>query len=415
VFVNFPAAKGVTNRQQKNMHTTGPTAGNVGGAHSSDNAPGDAQLPQRQDARETPLGAPLDNNRVAVVVEQMKAQHAVAIEQMKAQHADAIAKLEARFEETKAQNAALAAAHAALAAAHKSTVAQLEKDKATLEAQVQALQAHATSKLTDIHTAVAALHTLLPPAVPPLPSPPSQPLVPSLAPVAFDRDWCDAACGTAWKVDTDAVTSILRVHVTRKTSDAGILTLRGANPLPRCPAVPLVADGCQPDHHQLLPAYCVVVESYNAAYQWCSLGFVPSHHVYAGGAAVTAVAGRSILEYGGWYITVYSAQIGNVNDGWTAVKPSDGTYATTAQVPAVPAGSAVEFAVDYAAGACRVAFYTPAAVAGGFVDAPYAKMELRFVATDRPARPVPTVADSGVELYPAASTCAAGAIWRFAS
>jgi hypothetical protein len=50
--------------------------------------------------------------------------------------------------------------------------------------------------------------------------------------------------------------------------------------------------------------------------------------------------------------------------------------------PPVPEGSAVEFAVDYAAGTSRVAFYTPAAVAGRFVEAPYARMELRFVATD---------------------------------
>jgi hypothetical protein len=70
-----------------------------------------------------------------------------------------------------------------------------------------------------------------------------------------------------------------------------------------------------------------------------------------------------------------------------------------------------------------VAFYTPAAVAGGFVEAPYAKMELRFVATAAevefkrgpvPARSVPTtVADSYVQLYPAVSAAYAGAVWRF--
>jgi hypothetical protein len=72
--------------------------------------------------------------------------------------------------------------------------------------------------------------------------------------------------------------------------------------------------------------------------------------------------------------------------------------------------------VDYAAGTCRVAFYTPAAVGGGFVEAPYAKMELRFVATeakDQPGRPVPALADSGVELYPAVTTASEGTIWRF--
>jgi hypothetical protein len=86
----------------------------------------------------------------------------------------------------------------------------------------------------------------------------------------------------------------------------------------------------------------------------------------------------------------------------------------------VAPGGAVEFAVDFAAGTCRVAFYTPAAVEGGFVEAPHAKMELRFVATETPqyrlARPVPTLADSGVELYPATATDdPVGAIWRFAA
>jgi hypothetical protein len=77
--------------------------------------------------------------------------------------------------------------------------------------------------------------------------------------------------------------------------------------------------------------------------------------------------------------------------------------------------------VDYAAGTCRVAFYTPAAVAGGFAEAPHAKMELRFVATEVdesneiPARSVPTLADSRVELYPAGTTSYGGAIWRLAS
>jgi hypothetical protein len=75
------------------------------------------------------------------------------------------------------------------------------------------------------------------------------------------------------------------------------------------------------------------------------------------------------------------------------------------KVPPVPRGSAVEFALDYTAGTCRVAFYTPAAVAGGFLEEPHAKMELRFIATKAteaaPARSVPTIADSGVELYPA--------------
>jgi hypothetical protein len=131
--------------------------------------------------------------------------------------------------------------------------------------------------------------------------------------------------------------------------------------------------------------------------------------------------GHDIRDYGGWYIEACASSAGTVTDarftGWTALKPSGGAvgdhmagaaisaYATTSKVPLVPPGSAVEFAVDYAAGTCRVAFYTPAAVAGGFVKAPYAKMELLFVAMEAnthklfeaPARPVPTIAGSGAK------------------
>jgi hypothetical protein len=95
-------------------------------------------------------------------------------------------------------------------------------------------------------------------------------------------------------------------------------------------------------------------------------------------------------------------------------------YATTAHVPPLPAGGAVEFAVDYAAGTCRVAFYKPPAVEGGFKKAPYAKMELRFLAMEAfggrkiPARLVPTAAASlGMEFYPALTSEAASAVYRF--
>jgi hypothetical protein len=113
---------------------------------------------------------------------------------------------------------------------------------------------------------------------------------------------------------------------------------------------------------------------------------------------------------------VFPSSTGTVgDDGWTAMETSDGAYATTSEVPPVPPGSAVEFAVDYAAGTCRVAFYTPAAVAGGFVEAAHAKMELRFAPTTYPPRSIPTLADSDVELYPAAASTIAGVTWRFAS
>jgi hypothetical protein len=46
-------------------------------------------------------------------------------------------------------------------------------------------------------------------------------------------------------------------------------------------------------------------------------------------------------------------------------------------------------------------------------------MELRFVSTPAmrrfPARPVPTLADSGVDLYPAVGAMYAGFTWRFAA
>jgi hypothetical protein len=159
---------------------------------------------------------------------------------------------------------------------------------------------------------------------------------------------------------------------------------------------------------------------------------VPSHHRHGNGAA-TAVAPRpryGIHNYGGWWIYVHASTPGIVVDdtkyiGWTVMAPGTSVYATTPVVPPVPAGGAVEFAVDYAAGTCRVAFYTPAAVTGGFVETPHSKMELRFVATAAgedtlreplPARTVPT-ADSGVSLYPAVAAYEndSGHAWRFAA
>jgi hypothetical protein len=136
------------------------------------------------------------------------------VDELKAHHAAAIAKLQneaaakdARLEEMKAEKEALGATNAAL------------------EAQVAALQAQTTSKLSDIHGAIAALHTLLPPQVPSL----------TLAPVAFDCDWCAAACGPKWRVDVDASTG-MRAHVTHGGN--GTLTLRSAAPLPRRPSPP---------------------------------------------------------------------------------------------------------------------------------------------------------------------------------
>jgi hypothetical protein len=251
----------------------------------------------------------------------------------------------------------------------------------------------------------------------------------------FDTAWCAAVCGDKWKVDIDPIT-YMRAHVAQVNS-SGKLTLRSAAPLPR--RLPSVGAS--------LPSYRVVIDAYpdpvdGKNTQYCNVGFVPSH-TSTDGAPVAAVLGHNIRRYGGWWVQVQPAALKpfDANHGWVSLPPgpvaaaaagdapvaADGTstYATTDRVPPVPAGSAVEFAVDYATGTCRVAFYTPAAVASGFVEAPFAKMELRFVASAAevlpklgavPARSVPTAAaDSRVQLqlYPAVAAGHAGAVLRF--
>jgi hypothetical protein len=232
----------------------------------------------------------------------------------------------------------------------------------------------------------------------------------------FDTTWCAATCGATWKVDIDPITH-MRAQVMQGPG-RGSVTLRSATPLTHRGASP-----------QQLPSYRVIVEAYPGAADGedthcCNVGLVPSH-TSTDGAAVTPTVGYSIYHYGGWWLQVHltarrSLRLGPTIFGWTPLLPrpaaaragdaaaaDTSAYATTDGVPPVPVGSAVEFAVDYAAGTCRVAFYTPAAVVGGFVEAPYAKMELRFVAT--------AAADSRVQLYPAvnAARVGAGAVWRF--
>jgi hypothetical protein len=284
--------------------------------------------------------------------------------------------VEGRLEDAKAENAALKAA------------------KAALEGRMSELQAQTTSHLAGVRTAVAALQTLLPSA-------------PAPAFLTFDRVWCTAACGSKWKVDIDATGA--RAHVTQEGGDH--VSLRSAAPLPRPPS-----RARDPEQGQL-PMYRIVVEAYGGKLSCCSLGFLPSHHTRTG-AAVTPVEESSISEHGGWYMMVFPILVidalRSVDGGWTALKPSESVYATTDEIPPVPEGSAVEFAVDYAAGTCCVAFYTASAVAGGFVQAPHAKMELRFVATET-TQPLSALAESGVELYPAVCTLNAGTTWRFVS
>jgi hypothetical protein len=434
-----------------------PTACDANGAHpSGDEVPNELQRIQMLDLRAT-----LDAQNIALLqkenkeledaleAEQARAEkHADALmriartsddrsSELKDQHAAVIRVKETLITKLEQEKAALQASNAALiaklegAAAAKdgilteartqnatlqTEIAALKVENGALKAEVRVLQAQATSKLANLHAAIAALHVLLPPPPPPL----------LLAPMAFDRKWCNAACGKTWKVDFGGPSSI-RAHITQE--GAACLTLRSAAPLPR-PLSSLslaAADGRQ--QQDQLPAYRIVIESYGRSE--CRLGFLPSHHSDAAAALVTPVQGYAIWAYGGWHIEVRASTVGSFSPGWIALKPSrtaadevtvgpdTSAYATTLKVPRVTPGSAVEFAVDYVAGTCRVAFYTPAAVAGGFVEAPYAKMELRFVATeangDTPARTVPTLPNSGVDLYPAADSLNDGAVWRFAS
>jgi hypothetical protein len=252
----------------------------------------------------------------------------------------------------------------------------------------------------------------------------------------FDTAWCAAACGGEWEVDIDPATRT-RAHVTCR-GESTCLTLRGAAPLPR-----RVLSAVTASPQQQLPSYRVIIEGYSQDCRgFCYVGLVPSCGREGAGTEIAATAGDDdgdIYMYGGWRIRVCASLRGSVHtktlySGWTVMHPcrdgaGDGdcdtpgdtsAYATTDEVPPVPPGGAVELAVDYAAGTCRVAFYTPEAVAGGFVEPPHAKMELRFVATEAagriPARSVPTAdAGSGVQLYPAMMACGVGAIWRFAA
>jgi hypothetical protein len=323
---------------------------------------------------------------------------------------------------------------AALRAATSATIAKLEQEKAALEAQVAVFQAQAMSKLTDIHAAVTAPRTLeIHPVRPDRRQFAGWHTGPVPACVTFDHDWCTMACSTWWKVDIDAAG--MRAHVIK--SIQGCLTLRSAAPLARRPWLPFMAgDGPQRGE---LPSYRIVIEAYGESGH-CALGFVPSHGCAfmqsgaRGLAAISPFPGCDISNYGGWFIDVHEGSPTIVPDGtrsgWTALVPSRGsdaggavcndtsTYATTSTVPPLPAGSAVEFTVDYAAGTCLVAFYTPAAVARGFRAAPHAVLELRFVVTEAerniPARSsIPTTPDSVLALYPAVATTFDDAIFRF--
>jgi hypothetical protein len=346
--------------------------------------------------------------------------------------------------ETTAHLADLKASHAATVAAKDAAAADLQIALATREREHAALRADSAAQLAAIHAAVTSTLAL---EVHAMRSDGRQFATLHVGPVPFDEldtAWCAAACGNKWKIDIDPVTHT-RAHVKRHER-AGHVTLRRATPLPR--RVPSTGASSQQ-----LPSFRVVIEAYPAPVDGkgdhCDVGFVPSHTA-AHDAPVPAVPGRNIHHYGGWSLQVkpavsirFTAAV--VVSGWKPLPPHGAesarttwrlgwtgsaaaaedvsAYATTVLVPPVPEGSAVELAVDYAAGTCRVAFYTPAAVAGGFIEAPYQRMELRFVATAAedvpkwgaiPARSVPTItADSRMQLYPAVSPAGAGAVFRF--
>jgi hypothetical protein len=283
--------------------------------------------------------------------------------------------------------------------------AALQSENAALKAELATLKAQAASELTDIHSGVATLLKLHSRA--------SQQMT-------FDRTW--SASSNEWKASIDPDTGI-HAHVTQQGRSA-FFTLRSAAPLPSRSAL---AAGRQ--QHSQLPLYRVIVEAYSKD-GWCFLGFVPKQR----SDTAATVSGGAIWDYGGWSIQVWPSRDGKVEPskyrGWTVLlpTPADGAadaavdtsaYATTAVVPPVLPGSAVEFAVNNVTGTCRVAFYAPKAVAGGFVEVPHARMELRFIETEAhagmPARSIPTAAGSTVELYPAVMTGGADAIWRFAA
>jgi hypothetical protein len=342
-------------------------------------------------------------------VSELKEQYAAALRIKDA----AMAKVEAKLEELVASHAV---AISKLEAQHKEVTSDLEIENAALKVQ-------AASTLTEILAAVSTGAMEILPfrsdkrqfvewhvgRIPPPPPPPSAAAAPPFVP-RFDRAWCAAASADGWKADVDAASGDVRAKVTHKNKGTMYCTLRSAAPLPRG-ILSHVGDGGQQQQ-----AYRVVVEAYGSS-ESCYLGLVPGARrtilqLFRAGAPNPR---DGIHDSGGWYIRVHASAAGKItrNSGWDEIPPADSAHATTAEVPPVPAGGAVEFAVDYVAGSCRLAFYTPAAVAGGFVKAPHAKMELRFVATTSPARSVPSTAHSDVPLYPAVETAGSGTVWRF--
>jgi hypothetical protein len=319
-------------------------------------------------------------------------------------------------------------AHAATIAGKDATITLLMTALCVITAVMVALVgvglSHASTMATQVSATHSALTSTLALEIQPLrpdhrqfatlhggPAPPLH---------SFDRKWSAAVCGDGSAVTLD--TTGARARVTKKVRAA--LTLRSAFPLLR------ILPAASSRKH--LASYRVVIEEYNAKQPTCFIGLIPSHADPQANSPVSPMVGRNIAENGGWWIQVHAtsafAFFEPVQRGWTVLvpraqaggrPPADvSAFATSFSVPAVPPGGAVEFAVDYAAGTCRVAFYSPDAVADGFVGLPYSTLELRFVETeaegDVPARSVPiAAAESRLVLYPAVSTEHDGTSWRF--
>jgi hypothetical protein len=404
---------------------------------------------------------------------ELQTHHAVRIADLELSRAAIVAAKDATIAEQKDKLIKFERSHTAIVAARDSTVRSVEVENTKLKRWLIAswaivlvgvwatrshaftvaarcetenedlktsLKADVMSRLSAIHASVTTLTLEMHPArldqrqfitwhagpVPPL--------------YVFDRAWADAAVlgdapwgsaatGPRANVDIDLQTG-MRAHVTH-IPGRGALSLRSSIPLIR-----LHQNISTTIPRRQLPTYRVVIEAYPETIRGCSVGFIPSHK----GAnstnslvLVNTMWGYRISEAIGWWFPVQPersfAFSWPTSYGWSAMTPRNAfrgvkappietsSYATTESVPPLPAGGAVELAVDYAAGTCRVAFYTPEAVAGRFIAAPFATMELRFVATERrgsiPARAVPTEADPGLQLYPAVATHSPGAIWRF--
>jgi hypothetical protein len=356
--------------------------------------------------------------QLAAAVQAKDAQHALRLQQDDAMHhlrtqgevalrAAQAATSQARIDELTAAHGALKAAHAAnicdLKASHAATVTA---QTATITAQTATITAHAAT-ITDLRAQVSELRALstqryelvrpeartarefiipysgpFPPSAVLPPSTDVSPLPRIVGLGMFDPEWYAASIvGTTWQCDLNAP----HYDVAHCTADDGryLLTLRTDPPLPRDSAGTVVCrfviEAYPPDQHAT-----------------CYLGLIPS--------SATPTPMWGIPDLGGWelYLSPPGPHASRAGGTWAPMQPHQGrplppdgsAYATTAQVPKVPVGGAVEFAVDYAANTCRVAFYTPEGVAAGIrQSAPFAKMELHF------NKPLPP----DVTLYPATS------------